>query len=189
MRSVSNKRRKRNAEAKPVRDELRRLGRCEICGNVRGRFDVHEICRGVNRDKALDKPYALLLVCRACHDRMDSASEWPEAKQLAALARSRPKDFDLAAYLGLTSPNAPYRIEISEVLEHMSTDYLSKQDIADRMGVDRRSVHNWIESGELPAIDARTVGASRPLYRVAMEDYLAFCEKRKLNREQTTKAD
>lgn len=182
MRNLSEKRRKRNLEAKPVRDTLREIGKCEICGKTTGKLDVHEICRGVHREAALDKPFALLLVCRRCHeDKLGSASEWPEARQLAALAKSRPSQFNLQAYLELTSPRAMRRIEINEVLEWMDEDYLTKQDIAKRLQVDRRSVNNWISSGILPAIDCRTVGASKPLYRVAWSDYLAFCESRSVS--------
>jgi hypothetical protein len=97
---------------------------------------------------------------------------------LAVLAKSRPKDFSLADYLLLTSPKAPRRIEIAEVIAWMDEDYLTKQNIAERMQVDRRSVNNWVVSGELPAIDCRTVGATRPLYRVAWSDFLNFCESR-----------
>jgi hypothetical protein len=179
MRAKSDTRRKREAEAKPVRDALRALGHCEICGCSRSRLDVHEICRGSFRQSALDKPFALLLVCRRCHeDKLSSAAEYPESRQLAVLAKSRPKDFSLADYLLLTSPKAPSRIEIEEVIAWMDEDCLTKQDIAERMQVDRRSVNNWIESGELPAIDARTVGASRPLYRIFWSDFLNFCESR-----------
>ena len=179
MRPVSDKRRQRNAEAKPVRDALRTLGHCEICGTTRGHFDVHEIARGPFRAICLDKPFALLLLCRKCHEEVGSASEWPEAKQLAVLAKSRPSDFSLENYLELCSPKAPRRIEIDEILAFMDEDYLTKQDIAKRMHVDRRSVQNWITSGELKAIDCRTAGATRPLYRVAWSGYLAFCEARK----------
>lgn len=183
MRRVSERRRKRNREAKPVRDELRKLGHCEICGTTRGKLDVHEICRGVHRDAALDKRYALLLVCRRCHeDKLSSAKEWPEARQLAILAESRPCQFDLAAYLELTSPQAMRRIEIEEVLDWMPGKYLSKSEIATMLNVDRRTVQNWIERGELPAIDCRSAGATRPHYRVAWQDYLSFCEGRQCKR-------
>lgn len=183
MRKVSDKRRQRNLEAKPVRDSLRELGHCEICGTTKGQLDVHEICRGVHREAALDKLFALLLVCRRCHeDKLSSAAEWSEARQLAVLAKSRPNDFSLAAYLELTSPKAPRRIAITDVLSWMDEDYLTKQDIATRMQVDRRSVQNWVEAGQLPAIDCRTVGASKPLYRVAWSDFLAFCKSRKLSK-------
>jgi len=60
----------------------------------------------------------------------------------------------------------------------MEEEYLTKSEIAKKLQVDRRSVQNWIESGELLALDARTVGATKPLYRVAWSDYLAFCKSR-----------
>lgn len=182
VRAKSNIRRKREAEAKPVRDALRALGHCEICGVAGSRLDVHEICRGVHRQKALDKPFALLLLCRKCHDEVGSAIDWPEAKQLARVAIRRPKDFNLTAYLQLTSPNAMRRIEIEDVLDFMEENYLTKSDVAERLKVDRRAVQNWITEGQLPAIDCRTVGASKPLYRVAWSDYLEFCSARRLSR-------
>ena len=180
MRQVSKKRQALMREVKPIRDALRALGHCEICGVSKTHLDVHEICRGVHRQAALDKPFALLLLCRKCHDNVGSAAEWPEARQLAVLAKSRPSQFSLEDYLSLTSPRAPRRIEIHEVLEWLEGNYLSKQDIAERLQVDRRSVNNWIASGQLPALDARTAGASKPLYRVAWSDFLTFCTTRKV---------
>lgn len=180
MRAKSITRRKRDAEAKPVRDALRAIGHCEICGCSRSQLDVHEICRGQFRQLALDKPFALLLVCRKCHEELGSAKEWPEPRQLAILAESRPNDFNLTAFLNLTNPLAMKRITMDEVSQWFSHEYLTKQDIAERLQVDRRSVQNWIESGKLPAIDARTVGASKPLYRVAWSDYLEFCRTRRV---------
>jgi hypothetical protein len=142
---------------------------------------VHEIADGTHRQKALDKPFAVLVLCWECNSgSFKDRREWSEAKQLALLARCRPKDFNLQAYLELTSPRAMQRITISEVLAEMEEDYLTKSDIAERLQVDRRSVQNWIDSGQLPAIDARTIGANRPLYRVAWSDYLAFCKTRKV---------
>jgi len=186
-------RKNREAEAKPFRDKLvADVGECENCAcsptNRQGRMSdlvrlaVHEIASGTHRQKALDKPFAVLVLCWQCNSGpFQDRSEWPESKQLALLARRRPKDFDLAAYLELTSPNAPRRIEIHEVLSFMDEDYLSKSDIAERLQVDRRSVQNWIDSGELLAIDTRTAGATKPLYRVAWSDYLNFCESRRVN--------
>lgn len=110
MRKVSKKRAKRNAQAKPFRDELRdRVGHCEICGHdpKRVRFGaiawalhVHEIARGTaNRHKAMDKAYATLVVCFPCHSGpLESRELWPEERQLAALRRSRPNDYSLADY-------------------------------------------------------------------------------------------
>lgn len=180
MRQISKKRRMLIEKVKPIRDGLREeVGHCEICKNHLGILDVHEIGRGVYREACLGERCALLLVCRTCHDdKLSYVAEWTEARQLAVLARSRPFDFNLTRFLEITSPRAPKRIEIEEVLAFMEEDYLTKQDIAERLQVDRRSVQNWITSGELPAVDCRTVGASKPLYRVSWSDYLKFCKSR-----------
>jgi len=192
MRNKSVTRRERESEAKPFRDQLvADVGKCEHCGcsptNRQGRMPaltrlaVHEIASGVDRQKALDKPYAVLVLCWECNSGpFQNRAEWPEGRQLALLARRRPKDFDLTAYLELTSPRAMRRIEIMEVLQWMEEAYLTKADIAKYMQVDRRSVNNWITQGELAAVDCRTVGASKPLYRVALGDYLEFCKARKV---------
>jgi len=56
------------------------------------------------------------VVCFRCHEfRLSSPAEWPEARQLAALRRSRPRDYDLEAYLRLKNPNAPTAITHAEV--------------------------------------------------------------------------
>ena len=71
MKRMSDKAKARYAEAKPVRDSLREsVGRCEVCGNMPyfgnvAALDVHEISRGVHRQKSLDKLFALL-VCADC---------------------------------------------------------------------------------------------------------------------------
>lgn len=146
------------------------------------RLAVHEIASGVYRQKALDKPYAVLVLCWECNSGpFQNRAEWPESRQLALLARRRPRDFNLTAYLELTSPKAIKRIEIHEVMEWFEEAYLTKSDLAAKMQVDRRSVQNWIESGELPAIDCRTAGASKPLYRVAWSEFLEFCQARRLS--------
>lgn len=182
MRKISNKRRELIKTVKPIRDELREeVGHCEICKTPRGIMDVHEIGRGVYREACLGERCALLVVCRSCHDeKLSHVAEWTEARQLAVLAMSRPHDFNLTRFLAITTPRAPRRIEISEITKWFPEAYLTKQDIAERLQVDRRSVNNWISSGQLPAIDCRTVGASKPLYRVAWSDYLAFCNSRRL---------
>ena len=146
------------------------------------RLAVHEIASGVHRQKALDKPYAVLVLCWQCNSGpFQNRAEWPEARQLALLARRRSKDFDLTAYLELTSPRAMQRITIAEVMEFMEERYLSKSDIANMLQVDRRSVSNWITSGQLSAIDCRTAGTSKPLYRVSWSDFLEFCQNRKVS--------
>lgn len=182
MRPVSKKRQKLIREVKPIRDGLRKeVGHCEICSSTQGQLDIHEIGRGHLREACLGEHCALLVVCRSCHDeKLSQASEWPESRQLAVLAVSRPLDFNLSRYLEITSPKAPRRIEMEEITKWLPPDYLSKQDIAERMNVDRRSVNNWITSGQLPAVDCRTAGASKPLYRVALSDFLEFCKTRKV---------
>ncbi len=193
MKAKSITRKNREAEAKPFRDKLvEDVGECENCGcspskrNGRmpelTRLAVHEIASGVHRQNALDKPYAVLVLCWECNSGpFQNRAEWPESRQLALLAQRRPKDFNLFAYLNLTSPRALKRIEISEITKWFAEDYLSKQDIAERLNVDRRSVQNWITSGQLPAIDCRTVGATKPLYRVSLADFLAFCKIRRVS--------
>jgi hypothetical protein len=116
MRANTPKRAKRNRDCVEWRRALiQRVGVCEICGCDPSRWSpmklgrpwsdwilaVHELSRGPHRVKALDKAFAVLVVCRECHDELGSKALWPEARQLAALKRSRPTDMDLAAYNAL----------------------------------------------------------------------------------------
>ena len=181
MKSMSDKARKRYLEAKPIRDGLREsVGCCELCGRSSwNQLDVHEISRGVNRQKSLNKLFALLVVCRPCHDLLGSAKEWPEARQLALLAEKRLWDWDLDAYLLLTSPRAPRRIELHEVVAHMSNSLLKVEEIADKMRVNRRTVQTWIDNGSLAAIDVRPDGAQRAMWRVEPSDLMQFAQRRK----------
>lgn len=179
MKRMSDKAKKRYNEARPVREALRsEVERCEVSGAV-GPFDVHEICRGVHRQKALDKRFALLVVSRLAHDELGSASKWPEARQLAILAERRLFDFDLKAYLELTSPRAPNRITLEEVLQFMSDKLLMVEEVAVRMRVNRRTVQSWIESKQLPAIDVRPNGAQRAMWRIKPSDLLQFAQERR----------
>lgn len=194
MKRMSDKARARYAEAKPVRDSLREsVGRCEVCGNMPyfgnvAALDVHEISRGVHRQKSLDKLFALLVVCRLCHDKLGDAGHWPEAKQLALLAEKRLFDWDLRAYLELTNPRAPRRIEMSEVVAYMPDTLLKVEEIADRMRVNRRTAQTWIDSGELPAIDVRPDGAQRSMWRVQRSDLLVFAQNRRSSNRPSSDA-
>lgn len=179
MRRMSKKAHNRYLESKPIRDSLREsVGACELCGSTY-LLDVHEISRGVHRQKSLDKLFCLLLVCRNCHQHLGSAAKWPEARQLALLADKRLFDWDLQAYLLLTNPRAPRRIEVNEVAAYMENQILKVEEIAGMMRVNRRTVQTWIDSGELPAIYARPEGAQRALWRVKADDLLRFAQKRK----------
>lgn len=101
LRPISKKRAKRLAEVREFREAFRR--RVHVCEGCCVKYwhccAVHEIARGCDRQKALDKPYAILLLCDpGCHQTVGS---WPRAKQLALLKLRRPADFDLAGYNAL----------------------------------------------------------------------------------------
>jgi hypothetical protein len=125
---------RRAREAKPIRAALlSAAGKCEICGHSPrhpwrnktiecSQLCVHEIARGPCRQRALDQLYAVLVVCGFCHELVGDKSKWPEARQLAVLRKRRPQDYELAAYLELTSPRAPLRIEPHEVEEWLRED-------------------------------------------------------------------
>lgn len=125
MKRISDKRRKRIAQAKPIRDALlKRVARCEKCGHdprkarrgaIAWRLDVHEIARGPARDAALDQPSCLLVLCRPCHDEIhEHPHAWLEERQLALLATSRPEDVDLKTYNEVKGLG-PTRITLMEV--------------------------------------------------------------------------
>ena len=59
----------------------------------------HEIANGPSRQKALDQPYALLVLCWACNGyEVTNKARWPESRQIALLKYKSPEAYDLAAY-------------------------------------------------------------------------------------------
>ncbi len=77
---------------------------------------VHEIANGPNRQAALDKPFACLVLCWWCNGHVvTDKSQWPESRQLATLRRCIPENYDLVAYNALVNPRAPLRITQDEV--------------------------------------------------------------------------
>lgn len=123
LRPRSRKFTKRARECQAGRAALvAEVGRCEIC-HVPLRLavlNVHEIANGPNRQKALDKRYATLVTCWVCNsDKLTDKSEWPESRQLAALKRSRPRDYDLAAYNALVG-KGPERITEDDVTQWLT---------------------------------------------------------------------
>ena len=131
LRRVSKKTAARFRACKPFRDRLiQEVGRCEICGHdprrvrlgdIAWTLSVHEIANGADRQKALDKRYAVLVVCYRCHDeRMNDGKTWPKARQLAALKRSRPQDYDLVAYRELVGlkPSAITEADVDRYMEN-----------------------------------------------------------------------
>jgi hypothetical protein len=116
MRPQSKKFRKRADEARPVRNDLKsRFPFCWACGEITT-VCVHEIAGGPNRQKFLDEPCGLLVLCYPCntgplHDR----SLWPQARQLALLWSVNPEAYDLTRFNLLVNPRAPHRITQEEV--------------------------------------------------------------------------
>ena len=79
---------------------------------------MHEIANGPDRQKALDKPYATLVLCWRCNcEEVEDKQRWPQARQLSRLRARRPLDYDLAAFNRLVNPNAPRRITEEEVAD------------------------------------------------------------------------
>lgn len=122
MRRRSKKTAKRVAECKQFRDQLiASVGHCEICHYIPGKhwrwpsgLSCHEIARGTLRLKSLDKRFATLILCSACHEDVDDTKAWPQARQLAVLRKSRPQDFDLEAFSRLVG-YGPERITVADI--------------------------------------------------------------------------
>jgi len=114
IKAKSAKLRAREAEALPVRLALiERIGRCECCGK---RFPpnmlaCHEIaCGTALRRKALDQPYALLVVCNGCHRVIQSE---PKQRSLARQYLSDAGRYDLQAFWRLRCRNeVPTQAEV-----------------------------------------------------------------------------
>ena len=119
IRSVSSKRRKRMNEVRPLRQALvEAAGRCMACRvSARdARLDCHEILNGALRDKTLDEPCSLLVLCWNCNsNKMTDKAEWPVARQLALLQERDPDSYDLVRFNWLRNPNAPRFVTQNEV--------------------------------------------------------------------------
>ena len=101
-------------------------GSCEICGHSPARPHIgkpwevsqlccHEIANGPLRQKALDQPFALLVLCWWCNGYVVTDKKlWPEARQLGVLRAKRPNDYDLTAYNALVG-YGPDRITEEDV--------------------------------------------------------------------------
>lgn len=127
MKRISDKQWDRISESKPIRKTLiEKHGACMICGRGphkpwkslpmwASNLCCHEICCGKNRTRALDKPYAILVICGYCNQYIVvDKKKWPEARQLAVL-QDKSDGYDLKAYNNLVNPNAPNRITQEEV--------------------------------------------------------------------------
>jgi hypothetical protein len=83
LKRVSKKRAKLMRTLSPVRRELKKtIGQCMRCLDPLppDYLDVHEIASGAAREKCLSEPSLQLVLCRECHEDVQS---WPPAKQIA----------------------------------------------------------------------------------------------------------
>jgi hypothetical protein len=102
-------------------------GRCEFCGQPG--TDQHELGRGPLRQLCRCCWFAVLYLCRACHRVLDErlASDDAQKCGLAILRRSRPEDFDLAAFNRVINPRAPNRITEAEVNDWVAAAELERE--------------------------------------------------------------
>ncbi len=108
LRPYSTRRIARNIEANPWRTLLRMRGQCEWCLSDRNGLQVHEIARGQHRPEALDKPFATILLCAACHrDLHELPAPHAVCIGLALLRYNRPDDYHLEHYYRLTNRRWP----------------------------------------------------------------------------------
>lgn len=115
---VSKKTRKLQAAAKPIRDELvAETGECMLCGTTpkKPRWPIkehnqlccHEILPGPLRQRVLDVPSCLLVVCWHCNTGpLEDKAEWPLVRQLAVIKAKAPERYDLQEVLAIRNPRA-----------------------------------------------------------------------------------
>ena len=108
------------AKVKPFRDRyLAAHLLCEVCLK-RKAIEVHEICRGAHREKSLDKEFAVLAVCRTCHDDLGNYAIWPVSRQLALKVIRSPElfglNFDVVNEL---RGNSETEFECADVFKHL----------------------------------------------------------------------
>lgn len=96
IRRQSKEFRRRQREAKPVREQLvREKWLCECCLKFQA-TQAHEIANGPCRQEALDQRCVLLAVCTYCNCyELTDKGKWPVGWQLGMLRESRPDDYDL----------------------------------------------------------------------------------------------
>jgi len=106
-------------DVKPLRQGLiSAAGRCMAClvTPKHARLDCHEILCGSLRDKTLDEPCSLLVLCWRCNsEEMTDKVRWPVARQLALLHEYSPEHYDLVRFNWLRNPNAPNFVTQEEV--------------------------------------------------------------------------
>ena len=102
---------------KRARDEFRLEHiYCMSCGALAS--DVHEICRGPHRARAVTERCTWLLLCRRCHDDMDGYAEWPIEKQLGCKLVHDPNWFDLDRVNEIRG-RAPGAITLADIVPYL----------------------------------------------------------------------
>lgn len=115
LKSVSDKTRALNRTLAPIRRAyVEELGQCAVERGELAR-EVHEICGGSDRHKAVKEPATWLAVSRKGHDKVQNMSK---ARQLAYKLVADPVNFDLdkfnAVYTGKERP-----VTLAAVAEHL----------------------------------------------------------------------
>lgn len=91
--------------------------KCMLC-RVREVVDVHEICNGPARQKALGMRETWLAVCRCCHEDLDDKRLWPVTRQLAVKLLRDPDWFDPQVVNELRGRD-PEAITIIDIAPHL----------------------------------------------------------------------
>lgn len=134
LRRQSKKNRQRAAQVRGMRQRLvNEIGQCMACGyssrNPNPAFPIglsklccHEMLRGSYRQKVLDEPAALLVLCVRCncHEFTD-AGKWPIPRQLCLQQNRAPDWYDLRRFNELKSQFAPQAITQAEVDAYTET--------------------------------------------------------------------
>lgn len=62
--------------------------------------------------------------------------------------------------------------------QRASAEFLTPPEIAVLLGVSHQKVLDWIDAGELPAVDLSAARQLRPRYKIRRTDYEAFLDRR-----------
>lgn len=82
LRRVSKKRAALMRKVGPERRELKeRVGECMYCRKALDpeRLDAHEVANGAAREKCMEEPLLVIVLCRPCHDDVQG---WQPARQI-----------------------------------------------------------------------------------------------------------
>jgi hypothetical protein len=91
---------------------------CQLCSLIWA-TEVHEICSGPARQKALNHRETWLALCRGCHQRMHTPSDFSIERQLALKLLVDPEYFNLELVCQLRG-RAPTAITLADVSPYLS---------------------------------------------------------------------